>query len=58
MAKQKSLLKFRGKIGDLSFTRHRSRGYGARMPGGADKQRIMDIGILCLLCGIPYRLHA
>jgi len=41
MAKQSSLIKFRGKIGDLSFTKHRTRGFEARMKGGPDRQRIM-----------------
>jgi len=41
MAKQSSLIKFRGKIGDLSFTKHRTRGFEARMKGGPDKERIM-----------------
>jgi hypothetical protein len=41
MAKQESLLKVRGKIGDLSFTKHRSRGYEVRMKGGVAKERIM-----------------
>ncbi|WP_400262965.1 hypothetical protein ACFX5U_07780 [Sphingobacterium sp. SG20118] len=42
MAKQESLIKFRGKIGDLSFSKHRSRGYEARMKGGVDKARIQS----------------
>lgn len=42
MAKQSSLVKFRGKVGDLSFSKHRTRGYEVRMPGGADKQRILS----------------
>lgn len=42
MAKQESLVKFRGKVGDLSFTKHRSRGYEVRMRGGVDKARIMN----------------
>lgn len=41
MAKQESLVKFRGKVGDLSFTKHRTRGYEVRMKGGVDKSRIM-----------------
>lgn len=40
MAKQESLIKFRGKVGDLSFSKHRSRGYEVRMKGGVDKARI------------------
>lgn len=40
MAKQESLIKLRGKVGDLSFSKHRSRGYEARMKGGVDKARI------------------
>lgn len=42
MAKQESLVKFRGRIGDLSFSKHRTRGYEARMAGGPDKKRIMS----------------
>lgn len=42
MAKQESLIKVRGKVGDLSFTKHRSRGYEVRMKGGVDKARIMS----------------
>lgn len=42
MAKQESLVKFRGKVGDLSFTKHRTRGYEVRMRGGVDKARIMS----------------
>lgn len=30
-----------GKVGDLSFSKSRTRGYEVRTPGGADKQRIM-----------------
>lgn len=41
MAKQESFIKVRGKIGDLSFTKHRSRGYEVRQKGGVDKGRIM-----------------
>lgn len=41
MAKQSSFTKFRGKIGDLSFVKHRTRGYEVRLAGGPDKQRIM-----------------
>ncbi|GGH29877.1 hypothetical protein FAZ19_21730 [Sphingobacterium alkalisoli] len=40
MAKQESLVKMRGKVGDLSFSKHRSRGYEVRMKGGVDKSRI------------------
>ncbi|WP_343539503.1 hypothetical protein [Sphingobacterium thalpophilum] len=40
MAKQESLIKFRGKVGDFSFSKHRSRGYEVRMKGGVDKARI------------------
>lgn len=40
MAKQESLIKFRGKVGDLSFSKHRNRGYEVRMKGGVDKARI------------------
>lgn len=40
MAKQESLIKFRGKVGDLSFSKHRSRGYEVRMKGGVNKARI------------------
>lgn len=42
MAKQESLVKLRGKVGDLSFTKHRTRGYEVRMRGGVDKARIMS----------------
>src|SRR5690606_32374037 len=42
MAKQESLVKIRGKVGDLSFTKHRSRGYEVRMKGGIDRARIMS----------------
>src|SRR5690606_7393514 len=42
MAKQESLVKLRGKIGDLSFSKHRERGYEVRMKGGVDKQRILS----------------
>lgn len=42
MAKQESLIKVRGKVGDLSFTKHHSRGYEVRMKGGVDKGRIMS----------------
>ncbi|TDQ80134.1 hypothetical protein [Sphingobacterium yanglingense] len=41
MAKQKSFIKMQGKVGDLSFSKSRTRGYEVRTPGGADKQRIM-----------------
>lgn len=41
MAKQESLIKVRGKVGDLSFTKHRSRGYEVRLKGGVAKERIM-----------------
>lgn len=41
MAKQESLIKFRGKVGDLSFSKHRSRGYEVRMKSGVEKARIM-----------------
>lgn len=42
MAKQESLIKVRGKVGDLSFSKHRSRGYEVRMKGGVDKARIQS----------------
>ncbi|QIH34096.1 hypothetical protein [Sphingobacterium sp. DR205] len=42
MAKQESLIKFRGKVGDLSFSKHRNRGYEVRMKGGVDKARILN----------------
>lgn len=42
MAKQESLIKFRGKVGDLSFSKHRNRGYEVRMKGGVDKARIQS----------------
>jgi len=42
VAKQESLIKFRGKVGDLSFSKHRSRGYEVRMKGGVDKARIQS----------------
>lgn len=40
MAKQESFIKLRGKMGDLSFYKHRRSGYQARMKGGVDSQRI------------------
>src|SRR5690606_32141272 len=42
MAKQESLVKIRGTIGDLSFSKHRERGYEVRAKGGVDKARIMS----------------
>lgn len=42
MAKQESFIKLRGKVGDLSFSKNRRRGYEVRKPGGADKQRIKN----------------
>lgn len=40
MAKQESLIKLRGKLGDLSFYKGRDGGYQARMKGGVDANRI------------------
>lgn len=41
MAKQESFIKVRGKVGDLSFTKHRNRGYEVRQKGGVDRARIL-----------------
>ncbi len=40
MAKQESIIKFRGRMGDLSFYKDRNGGYMARAKGGVDGQRI------------------
>lgn len=42
MARQESILKMRGVIGDLSFSKHRTRGYEVRAKGGVSKDRIMN----------------
>jgi len=40
MAKQESFIKLRGKMGDLSFYKHREHRYAAKMKGGVDANRI------------------
>lgn len=40
MAKQESFIKLKGKMGDLSFYKHPTAGYQARIKGGVDAQRI------------------
>lgn len=40
MAKQESFIKFRGKIGDISFYKDRNLGFQARMKGGVDGDRV------------------